>query len=753
MAKRYARRRGNETKKRPSRSAAESAPAQELSLEEILEEYRSQMAAEEETAPPAAENLTLREDEGIYTAQVTQPEAEPESGGPAPEAGPLYEEEEELPPTPVEPETPRRARAPSPQELVEGYDDDADFYAGAAPLAGEEEEDSFASPEPPEEEPEGEKPVRRAKNNRTAAPRKGGGGLWGRFVGFLALASLRREQRASQPAPEPEDVQAEMEPRKAARHYASQMPSLRLRALVAGAVCLLLTWITLSCGFGWPLPGDLDMNLRAAALVCLAGELTVLLLGLDIVTSGFMSLLRGRPGAESLIVLAAFATVLDTAAVCLTNNAERGLPFAVIPSSAAAFALWGAWWDARAYHDSFLTLFHVPEPYSVTSEALPGMETRGLMTSRLPAKGFIRRSEEPSLAESIAAKGFFPMAGASLALALAVALGSGDPGAFFHLFSLLTALCAGFGWLFSFPLLFAKTARHLMMNGSAIAGWTGAREMGSTRQLVLTDNDIFPADTLEITGIRILDKSNTEKIIACTGSILAAAGTGSAAVFTELMRQRNAALQQVEDFTVGEGGAKGNIQGAEVRVGTAGYMHLSGVKIPDKLKEENALYTAVNGDLSGVFLFRYRPLASVQRSLYDLRRARSKPVFAVRDFNLDPMMVQKEFGVSTEGFRFPPFAERYRISSTPASGESIVAGFMGREGLDSLVDLSESGNSLYQMGRITAWACLVSVVLGAVLMLLPCWRGSWSAVSAGRVLVYMLVWLLPGVAGALLLRK
>ncbi len=87
MAKRYARRRGNETKKRPPRSAAESAPAQELSLEEILEEYRSQMAAEEETAPPAAENLTLREDEGIYTAQVTQPEAEPESGEPAPEAG------------------------------------------------------------------------------------------------------------------------------------------------------------------------------------------------------------------------------------------------------------------------------------------------------------------------------------------------------------------------------------------------------------------------------------------------------------------------------------------------------------------------------------------------------------------------------------------------------------------------------------------------------------------------------------------
>lgn len=90
------------------------------------------------------------------------------------------------------------------------------------------------------------------------------------------------------------------------------------------------------------------------------------------------------------------------------------------------------------------------------------------------------------------------------------------------------------------------------------------------------------------------------------------------------MRRKNAAMQTVEDFSVGEGGAKGMVQGEEVRIGTLAYMHLSGVKIPDKIKEENALYTAVSGELAAVFPLRYRPMASVQRALAALRREPSQ---------------------------------------------------------------------------------------------------------------------------------
>lgn len=775
--------------RKPRRTPAESVePTAEFSLEEILAEYRAQQASE--TAPePEEEILDLEpEEDGLMTGELTSEEsqepslptepASPAEDASASEPGPTDRPElpaESGPVSGTEPAPePEPAAAPPaettknkssvPLSEIEGYEEEDDFYAGfseeTAPVKAEDEESAVEEEGDDEEDDEEnvseDKPFFRRRASRAARPAAKAGGSgdpWGKLMGFLAAASLRSEQRKNQPPPEPEDIEVEMEPRQAARHYAGQMPSIRLRALLAGAVCLLLVWITFSFGFGWPLPGGLEEKARAAALVCLAGQITVMLLGLDVATSGVMSLLRGRPGAESMIVISGLAALLDTAAVAITGNAERGLPFTALSSLSVVFALWGAWLNGRGYYDSFMTCFHIKDPTVVTSEEIPELEEKGLISSRRSSAGFIRRSEEPGPAESLAGKAFFPMVCAALALSLALALGSRDTGAFFHIFSLLTGMCAAFGWLFSYPMLFAKTARHLLYNGAAVAGWSGARQIGESRRLVVTDTDIFPEDTVEITGIRILNRADAERVISAAGSMLATAGTGTSAVFTELMRQQNAVLQQVEDFTVGEGGAKGTINGAEYRVGTAGFMHLSGVKIPDKLKEENALFVAANGELAGVFLLRYRPSAGVQRALYTLRKGRRKPVFAIRDFNVDPLMLQREFDVSTEGFRFPTFPERYRISGANDSGETPPAGILGQEGLEPMVDLYESGTSLYQYGKLCAWSCLGSAILGAVLALAPCWTGNWPAVSAARILLYMLLWLLPGVVSNALLKK
>ena len=182
-------------------------------------------------------------------------------------------------------------------------------------------------------------------------------------------------------------------------------------------------------------------------------------------------------------------------------------------------------------------------------------------------------------------------------------------------------------------------------------------------------------------------------------------------------------------------------------------MHLSAVKIPDKLKAEAALYTAVDGELAGVFLFRYRPLASVQRALFAMRKARRKPIFAIRDFNLDPMALRREFGVSTEGFRFPTFPELYKLSAAGKDQQTPAAGVLEGDDLEVVMDLCEWGGSLYCIGRICAWACLTGAVVGAVLMIAPCWTGNWAAASAAKTLLYMLAWTLPGIAGVIVLGR
>ena len=138
-----------------------------------------------------------------------------------------------------------------------------------------------------------------------------------------------------------------------------------------------------------------------------------------------------------------------------------------------------------------------------------------------------------------------------------------------------------------------------------------------------------------------------------------------------------------------------------------------------------------------MFPLRYRPMASVQRALAALRREHRKPIFAVRDFNLDPLLLQKTFGVSAEGFQFPSSAERYRISGIPASAGSPAAGMMAQDGLDTLVDFAECGTKLHSYGRVCAWCCVICAALGAILAVVGvccsiCSRGSSCRWRCGR---------------------
>ena len=535
---------------------------------------------------------------------------------------------------------------------------------------------------------------------------------------------------------------------RAAKHYAAQMPSLRLR-FAAAAVCVLLAWITLSYDFGLPLPGSLGTNARATSLVCLIGMLSVMLIGLDVVTAGVMGLIRGRAGAESMIVLAAIAAAADVIYIAASGDGSHGVTLRGDPRGGGHVRA------ARCVVQLPGVRRFLPCPASCQGRlcrhlrGAAGEEGAHPQCLRRSSDGLVRRSEEPSGAEGRHG-GVCAMAVGSLALA-ALSLLARRIWRFSISSSLMTAL-AFRSTDASFPILFSHGAPSHDAR-QCLAGWSGARDVGRSRRLVLTDTDIFPEDAIEITGVRFMDKSRAAQVLGITGSMLDAAGTGLAAPFAELMRRKNAAMQTVEDFSVGEGGAKGMVQGEEVRIGTLAYMHLSGVKIPDKIKEENALYTAVSGELAAVFPLRYRPMASVQRALAALRREHRKPIFAVRDFNLDPLLLQKTFGVSAEGFQFPSSAERYRISGIPASAGSPAAGVMAQDGLDTLVDFAECGTKLHSYGRACAWCCVICAALGAILAVVPAWQGLWTAIGAGRVLLYMLAWIIVPLALRTLLQN
>ena len=583
----------------------------------------------------------------------------------------------------------------------------------------------------------------------TGGGRRGGERFLSPLLALLALIALRRGQRTrgeeQAPTEDTEDRDVpEMEPGRAVRLYSGQALSMRLRGRLALAMTLVMIYMSFAWYSSLPLLGALKNSAGTVALTLLVFEMTVMVIGLDVVTSGIMALVRRRPNFDSLAAASCVLSMLDAAVIAAADLPELGIPFCAVSALTLTCCIWGGSLTCRGYRSGFKLLAMSKNLSVLTGES--GVTSSGvaLLKSKRSVKGFISRSEEADLPEYV----YSVLTPASLALALVLGLlasvGRGRAFAAVHCISVIAAAAGAFSGAVCFALPFSITARRLFQSGAAIAGWSGTRDIGKSRQVVICDNDVFPQGTVDISSIRILEGAFTDKVISYTGSVIAASGSGLAQPFSDLIRRNGYSISRVENFTPHDGGGMAAVvNGESVYVGSTGFMNLMGIRIPQKLTTPSSVYTAINGALVGIFLLNYKPIASVQDALVLLLRSGREPVFAIRDFNITPMMIKKKFHLPTDEFDFPSYSERYRISGAQPDGSSKIAAVISRDGMGPLVDAADRGRRLFTAVCTGTALSAAGTALGVLLMFLLCWTGAFDSATASNVLVFMLLWLVP----------
>lgn len=537
-----------------------------------------------------------------------------------------------------------------------------------------------------------------------------------------------------------EELGPEPSAEDAAKYYGGQVKSLRFRCRAAMLVCIPLLYISL----GLPVFGVLKSSPTVAALVCLMMQLTVMLIGLDVITNGFFNLVRRTPGLESLVFLNCVFSALDAVVLAVTGSDAVGLPFCAVAAFSVACCLWSALNTCRGFKYTFRTLAVAKDPYTVSADSEVVKDSITVLKSKRGTAGFIHRSEEAGPADTIYA-GLAPyLIAASVILGLLATILSGSYANILHVFAAVTAPCAPFAALVAFAVPFRTAARKLAQTGSAIAGWNGASDIGRSKHLIVTDKDLFTARNISIEDIRILDGAFPDKVISYTGSVIVASGSCLASVFTDLMQRNNCALMPVDSFTCNEsGGLTALVNGEEVLVGSSAFMNLKGVHLPQQLNVKNAVFASINGLFVASFKIKYVPVQSVQNALFGLLRTRIAPIFAVRDFNITPLMLSQKFKMSTDGFDFPAYSKRYAMSAAEPSDYTQTAGIVARDGLGPLVGVAGTGRQLFQAVRICVILALLCTVVGVILMFALCAIGAFDSATVGNLFVYMGLWLVP----------
>ena len=516
--------------------------------------------------------------------------------------------------------------------------------------------------------------------------------------------------------------------------------SITLRSAPAIVIAIFMLVLTLAFEAGRIIPFGIGRVQPTAVAVLLIGLLIVMMLCVDIVVRGAVLLIRGRPNIETLILFSCVFSIFS-GIFSIFHDSPGIMTYAAVSAFSLAIAAIGEKYNLLAMTETLKTAAIVSEPFGLLTDYNKEIDKSVLKKVSNRTDGFYNNLMHPDVVESAYRFAAPLLLAASLVLAAVTALVRGHGEYFIYILNALLAAAAPFSAIIAFALPFRVISKSIRKSGTAISGWGGTDEMCFTDGVCITDEDLFPPGTLSFSSTKLYDNVPHEKAIAYAASLVITSGSGVGGIFAEALKQHRLKVLKVEDFNCYEGGIGGRIHGEQVAAGSAAFMNLLGIRIPDELNMKNAVYTAVNNKLAAIFVVDYLPLKSVQGALRSILKWKIKLFFAMRDFNVTPLMLEQKFKISLKDVEFLQARESYDISELKADKSGRMAAVLNREGLAPFAEAVTGGKLLKTTSVISTAISIFSAVLGVLIMTYLFWMGAFVSANPGNLLLFMLAML------------
>lgn len=310
--------------------------------------------------------------------------------------------------------------------------------------------------------------------------------------------------------------------------------------------------------------------------------------------------------------------------------------------------------------------------------------------------------------------------------------------------SLLVAIPASFFVTLSRPTDILQ--RRLRMVGTVLCGWGGVKGLCGKAAYPLKDHDIFPLGATKLNGVKFYGDQEPDETIAYACALVKANKGGLEPVFDQLLKSRNAAVYEVENFQYyPAGGIGGEVNGESVLMGTQQFLQDMGVEIPEGTMVSQAVYCAIDGYFSAVFAISYNRMKSAAAGLVTLCSYRKLyPVLLSDDFTITESFLRSKFGVKTKRFFFPGRDERKALAQIQPDSEIPPLALTTQEGLASVTYAVSGARSLRTACKLGLIIHMVGGALGMLIMLALAYIGSVELLTPVNVLLYQLVWMAPG---------
>ncbi len=292
----------------------------------------------------------------------------------------------------------------------------------------------------------------------------------------------------------------------------------------------------------------------------------------------------------------------------------------------------------------------------------------------------------------------------------------------------------------------AVLERRMHALGVVLCGWEGIKKLCGKVQFPVTHQDLFPAGTVKINGVKFYGEHQPDEIVAYAAALVRVNGGTLEPIFTHLLESRNGMHYTPENFRIYEnGGIGGEVNDYPVLVGTRPFLQEMGVEIPEEIQLPQAVCVAVDGEFCGLFAVTYerdRIAANALKVLCGYRGL--EPVLISEDFILTEDFIREWLDVKTKRMVFPDWEQRQTLrEKKPAEGTGAHMLVTG-EGLAPFAYGVAGARTLKNACKVGVIIHMLGGILGIVMMLVLAILGRMEYLTPAAMFLYELVWMIPG---------
>ena len=457
-------------------------------------------------------------------------------------------------------------------------------------------------------------------------------------------------------------------------------------------------------------------------------------------TDGILGLFRGRFSVDALLGFS-FAACIADGIFCLQ---EVKIPFCAAFCLEALMCLWSEYQSRSTELCQMDTLRKATRLDRVSKGPDCYAGHPGFQVSDGQPEDFMDTYRRPSAPRKALDRFALAALAASVLVALAAGFGGGlRAGVRTWSAAILAACPATMLICQSHPAW--NLQRRLHRLGAVICGWQGVKNAAGRAVVPISDEDLLPAGSVKINGIKFYSNRNPDTILAYAAAVMVRGGNCLAPLFEHLVKSRRAQTYEIDEFRAyGDQGMGAIICGEQVFVGTQEFLKSMGIEVAPGALVNQAVYVSIGDEFVALFALAFGKLKGVSAGISALcGQRRLKPVMTSNNFVLDESFIRGKYKVDTRRITFPSVEDRTKLSGWKPEDPAVCA-LTTQEGIAGMAFAITGARSLRTASIAGAVVHIVSGVLGLAAVLVLTLTGRVDLMTPANLLLLELIWAVPG---------